>query len=412
MSTARRTLTLAGLAGAFGSLDTMLNIAFPDLVDAFGIETADLVWVVVTFVLSYGVALLAAGRMADRFGHRQTLRWGAWASAAVMVACAVAPTYGLLLVARVAQGVATAAVMASAPALVTTTAEPGWRGRALGVFQMAAAFGLALGPVIGGPVVAAVGWRGVFWVRVPLALGLAVFASRPLGHERVAAPAPPRLDLRALRDRSLVVANGLSLAANFAMFAIWLLVPTLLVDELGYSELTGGIVLGLSPLMTALAAPVAGRLTDRFGPGPVAAAGLFVEAAGLALASRVTADSPVVVVCVAIGLVGAGVGLFSVANMTQVMGALGDEQQGVAGAVTLVMRTVGITAGVVVASAVFRAQEASSGFFPAFERTLLVMAAVALGAAVVATVTRPPGPSRQRRAVRVARPQPRPTEPQ
>jgi len=136
------------------------------------------------------------------------------------------------------------------------------------------------------------------------------------------------------------------------------------------------------------AAPMAGRLTDRFGPGSVAAGGLFVEATGLALASRVTADSQVVIVCVAIGLVGAGVGLFSVANMTQVMGALGDEQQGVAGAVTLVMRTVGITAGVVVASAIFRAQEATAGFFPAFERTLLVMAAVALGAAVVAVPSR------------------------
>jgi MFS family permease len=393
------------MAGAFGSLDTMLNIAFPDLVDAFGIETADLVWVVVTFVLSYGIALLAAGRLADRLGHRQVLRWGAWASAAVMVACAVAPTYGVLLVARVGQGVATASVMAAAPALVTTAAEPGWRGRALGVFQMAAAFGLAMGPVIGGPVVAAVGWRGVFWVRVPLAIGLAVFAARPLGHERRAGLAPPRLDLGALRHRSLVIANLLSLAANFAMFAIWLLVPTLLVDELGYSELTGGVVLGLSPLMTALAAPVAGRLTDRLGPGPVAAAGLFVEAAGLALASRVTADTSLGIVCVAIGLVGAGVGLFSVANMTQVMGALGDEQQGVAGAVALVTRTVGITAGVVVASAVFRAQEAAAGFFPAFQRTLVVMAVVALGAAVVATATRPPGPARPRRTVRVADPQ-------
>jgi hypothetical protein len=69
------------------------------------------------------------------------------------------------------------------------------------------------------------------------------------------------------------------------------------------------------------------------------------------------------------------------------------------------MRTVGITAGVVVAAAVFRAQEEAAGFFPAFERTLFVMALVALGAAVVATVTRPPGPSRKRRAVRVGRPQ-------
>ena len=70
-----RAVLLAAGAGAFGSLDTSLNIAFPDLVADFDIETAQLQWVVVSFVLTYGGLLLAAGQLGDRVGHRRITSW-------------------------------------------------------------------------------------------------------------------------------------------------------------------------------------------------------------------------------------------------------------------------------------------------------------------------------------------------
>ncbi len=76
-----RPLLLAAGAGGFGSLDTALNIAFPDLVDGFGVEVGQLQWVVVSFVLTYGGLLLAAGQLGDRLGHQRMLSIGAAGSA-------------------------------------------------------------------------------------------------------------------------------------------------------------------------------------------------------------------------------------------------------------------------------------------------------------------------------------------
>ena len=168
---------MAVVAGAFGSLDTALNIAFPDLVADFGLAVGDLQWVVVCYVLSYGALLLAAGQLGDVIGHRLVLGFGAGLSTIALLICALANTFPVLLAGRIVQGIGVSMVMASAPALLTTGApprlsgNPGGRGRAIGVFQTSAAVGLAIGPIVGGPLVDFAGWRGVFWFRVPIALG-------------------------------------------------------------------------------------------------------------------------------------------------------------------------------------------------------------------------------------------------
>ena len=376
-------LGVAGMAGALGSLDTMLNIAFPDLTDDFDLSVADLRWVVLFYVVAYAASLLVAGRLADRFGHRTILRWGAWGTAATMVGCGLAPGYPALLGARVAQGVATAAVMAAAPALVTLNAPPGQRGRQLGILQMCMAIGLTAGPVLGGPLVEAGGWRAVFWIRVPLAVVVAVAAARlpPPGVD--GRPGGPLFDLALLRRPSFVVANLLNLVANGAMFATWLLVPNFLVDELGHPEWIGGLVLAASPALTAAVAPLAGRLSDRFGPAPVATFGLTLLAVALAGTSRLGLGTSALAVAAALALVGAGLGLFTVPNMSFVMGEVAEDQQGVAGALTFLMRTAGIVAGVNAASALFSAREDTAGFEAAFDYTFVVMAAVAAAAAAV-----------------------------
>lgn len=392
-------LALPAAAGAYGSLDSILNIAFPDLTDDLGIEVAALQWVVISFVLSYSVVLVAAGRLADRVGHTSVMRWGAAGSAAALAWCGLAPSYPALLAGRVAQGVTTAAVMAAAPALVTLSTTGDRRGRALGIFQMSAAVGLAIGPALGGPIVALFGWRGVFWVRVPLALGLAIAAARA---DRAS---PPRrrsgaglLDAVRTAGASFVVANALTVLANGAMFAAWLLVPQYLVDELGASAVLGGVVLTTLPAATAVAAPVAGRLSDRFGAGPVATAGLAAEAIGLWAMSMLDLDSGLGWVAVMLAVVGTGLGLFSVPNMSFVMGSLPPDMQGAAGGLSLMMRTGGIVGGVAVAGALFDAREASDGFSAAFGFTFAWSAAICAVAFALslARMTRPrrPGPGR------------------
>ncbi|MCP5028234.1 MAG: MFS transporter [Actinomycetia bacterium] len=439
-----RTVVLAVVAGAFGSLDSALNVAFPDLSDHFGLEVSGLQWVVVTFVLSYGGSLLLAGQLGDRRGHRQILGIGGAASVLALTLCATAPTFGVFLVARVTQGLATALVMAAAPALITSAVTEDRRARALGRFQTSAAVGLAIGPVIGAPLVELLTWRGVFWFRLPIAAVLVVLALRvgpapstapktatdvlggltvtavlaasllavnggralgwtsapvvgavivaivaltlwPTIEARASTPVlPPRL----FRSIELSAALGWSVVANGAMFATWLLVPTLLVDRLDVGVLATGLVLAASPLATSVVAPFAGRSADRGQGGRLVVAGLAVEAAGMALLAFVDPGWSPVVVAGGLVVVGAGLGLFVVPNMATVMGALPRSAQGVAGGLALLTRTAGIVVGVAATSALFDRVEPERGFFVAFELVFGTSAAVLLGAAVVEGVRR------------------------
>ena len=100
------------VAGAFGSLDTSVNVAFPAIAEAFDLAVADLQWIVVTYVLTYGALLVAAGRLGDSFGHHRIVRIGALVSLLGLGACAAAPGYAVFLVGRVVQGLGAALVMA------------------------------------------------------------------------------------------------------------------------------------------------------------------------------------------------------------------------------------------------------------------------------------------------------------
>jgi MFS family permease len=431
---------LAGAAGVFGSLDTSLNIAFPNLVDDFGLVVSDLQWVVVFYVLVYGGLLLAAGQLADSLGYGRVLQIGAGVSTAALVLCATAPTFEWLLAARVLQGIGVAMVMASAPALLTTGSAVA-HTRAVGVFQTAAAAGLAIGPIVGGPLVEWYGWRSVFWFRVPLglllllltlrnrtttvakssevdrvgtllvsiSLGAAVLALNLTGTRGWGDPvviiaavsavlsaagfvglsgrvAHPVLELELFRSVDFAAANVLAIIANGAMFATWLLVPSLLIDQLGTSLLIAGLVLAASPAATAAASSLAGRSSGRTASWSLGALGLVAEGAGMIGLSQVDVTWSGAHVALLLAVVGLGLGLFSVPNMATVMQGVGNDKQGVAGGLSLMTRTIGVVAGVAAASALADRIEPTRGFLGSFEVVFAVSGAVLWGSGLLAVV--------------------------
>lgn len=393
---------LAAAAGTFGSLDTALNIAFPDLVADFDLTVGQLQWVVILFVAASGGLLVPAGMLGDRIGYSTAVLAGAAISVGAMTACALAPTFELFLGARVLQGVGTATLMASAPALATAASPPDRRAHAVGIFQSAAAIGLAAGPIVGGLMVLSLGWRGVFWFRVPIAvllvgLALRTGSAQPIGsdgaerHHRAGVVGGIRQLSRVLGlavRREVVIANLATFIANGSMFATWLLVPALLVDERGVSVLAGGLILAVSPMMTALAAGRAGQVVDRIGADQATVGGLLLIVAGLAALAATGWGWPTSTVIVALGLVGFGLGLFSVPNMASVMAALPASDQGAAGAINLMMRTLGIVAGAAWHARLFDRVEVSRSFDVAFGMVFAVAAALA-GAAIVMVVLVP-----------------------
>ena len=167
------------------------------------------------------------------------------------------------------------------------------------------------------------------------------------------------IDLDLLRNTPFTVANILNVVANGTMFAIWLLTPYYLVTVRGLSTIAGGLMLGIAPLATAIAAPVAGRILGRVSTGRLSSIGLALEAAGLFAVAATGADTPLLFVAGAFALVGVGLGLFTVPNLLFVMGSIPRDRQGVAGALSQMMRMVGVVAGVAGATLLFDARRST-----------------------------------------------------
>ena len=415
-------------------------------------------WVVVGYVLTHASLLLGCGRLADLWGHGRLLTCGLIASAVAFVGCGLAPTFAWLVVARVAQGLAAALVSGSAPALVTLAVPLEARGRALGIFQMSAAVGYAVGPLIGGILVDRFGWRAVYLFRVlpalllawlaavklppfrqrgeaqrfdllgaltlagsiaglllavsrsrssgwaspqdivPALLSALCFAGFLVTESRVSAPV---VDLSLFRRPAFVIANLLTILAHCARFAIGLLVPYYVIDVLRYPATTGGTLMLAAAVTTTLAAPITGRLSDRFGTNWLSSLGLALEGLGLWMISRLDAQADYLSVAVALGVVGLGLGVFEAPNMSFVMGAISRSQQGVGGSIANMMRTLGIVFGATGASMLFDARRQFylkqpslqdptnfQGFVPAFQDVFLFAAGVCVVAVVLSLFRR------------------------
>ncbi|HSK30637.1 MAG TPA: MFS transporter, partial [Candidatus Limnocylindria bacterium] len=410
-------------------------------------------WVIIGYVLPHTSLLLVCGRLADLFGHGRLLTCGLLASAFAFFGCGFAPTFFWLIVARVAQGLTAAILSASAPALVSLAVGAEARGRALGIFQMSMAAGYAIGPLVGGVLVDLFGWRAVFlfrvapaillawvaWAKLPtfqkhqdaqrfdivgaltLAGGLAGFLlaisqSRASGwlspqvivpalfaalcfigffvtEKRVSAPV---VDLSLFHRPPFFIANSLTVLAQCARFSIGLLMPYYAISVLRYPATTAGTLMLAVAIMTTFAAPAAGRLSDRFGTAGLSSLGLALEAVGLWMVSRLDAQADYISVAIALGVVGVGLGVFEAPNMSYVMGAVARSQQGVAGSIANMMRTLGIVFGATGWSMLFDARRQAyseqlstrtstdlQSFVPAFQDVFLSAAGICVAAFVL-----------------------------
>src|SRR5882762_2672542 len=163
-------VALVGLGISVVPLDTAVNIAFPDITGSFGLPIAMIQWVVICYVLTHAGLMLAFGRVGDMWSHGLVFRAGLGWSVAAFVLCAVAPSFGSLLFFRFLQGIGAGLIISCAPAMVTSLYPETRRSHALGIFTLMFALGSAVGPLIGGALVARWGWPAVFWFRAPIAL--------------------------------------------------------------------------------------------------------------------------------------------------------------------------------------------------------------------------------------------------
>jgi MFS transporter, DHA2 family, methylenomycin A resistance protein len=352
-SQARRRSTGQGLALAAISagflmitLDaTIVNVALGAIGADLGGAPSIAQWVVDGYTVAFASFLLLAGSLADRIGVRRGFIVGLAVFVAASAACAVANSVAFLIAARVAQGVGAAWLMACSLALIAHTfAEPQARRRALAVWGAVSGIGLASGPVVGGILVASIGWRAIFFANVPIGLvagwllllhaeetprrhrsfdvpgqALAMFGLAAMTAGFINAGAhgwaagltltlviaggfaaaafvllertvrSPLIDPALFRDATFATAVAIGFLFNFCLYGTIFCLAVGLERLRGLDALATGFALLPMTAATAVMALLAGRLVPRLGEWPVLVAGLTCGAAGatfVALSAR------------------------------------------------------------------------------------------------------------------------------
>lgn len=395
----RRTLLAVILLGTLvGPLDSAVNIAFPAITQDFSIELKAIRWVVIAYVATYASLMLVFGRIGDLFGHARVFGGGLLVCSIAFAICSVAGDYDWLLAARILQGIGTAMVLSCGPALATNLFSEQHRPRVLGLYAMTFGLGGAVGPSLGGILVDIWGWPAVFWSRLPLALiallliwvlrlpsptrdsgrfdftgSIALAATTVLFllsvsqlEQMTAHPVrtlalivltliaalsfvlisqraqSPVLDVNAFKSASFAWINAANVVVNFAGFATMLFVPYFLVRVSNLPLWQGGIVMAIGPLGMMIASNLGGRMMHSLGANRLALAGAACVALGLGWISFWDAATGRLVLGSALLVHGAGLGFFQVASLERVAAALPKSNRGVAGSLTMVMRTIGV----------------------------------------------------------------------
>ncbi|WP_431302079.1 MFS transporter [Sediminicoccus sp. BL-A-41-H5] len=399
----RSLLRLAPLA--LGTLvvpfDSALNVAFPAVTVAFALPLPAIQWLIIAYVLTYGSLMLAVGRIGDIWGHARVFRWGLITSAVALLLCSLAPSYPLLLAARVLQGISAALVIGCGAALATSLYPEAMRARALGAYAASFAASAALGPLLGGVLVELWDWPAVFWIRVPvallslwlmrhhvtpprdgpresfdgpgavlLALGMAslllainraslplfLLAGLALGGFiwRSLSVTRPILDLRLFRRPGFARLNLASLLINLAGFAVMLLAPFYLARIAALPPAWLGLVLAGGHGGAMLGSALGGRLG---GGARVAWVGALLAGMGLLSVAFWSSGTPPALLLACLLLQGFGIGLFTLAYTDMVTATMRREDRGVAGSLTLLMRTLGVVLAASLLTLVFGAGE-------------------------------------------------------
>lgn len=435
-------LVVVGLGVAGVPLDTAVNIAFPAITAAFDLEVRAIQWVVICYVLTYASLMLVFGKLGDLFGHRRIFQLGLAVSAVAFVLCALAPTFGGLLLCRVLQGLGAALALSCAPALATSLYDESRRTRALGAYAGLFAVSWALGPLLGGALVERWDWNAVFWFRapvallalalswtlpapkaepgrrfdglgagalacwmsalllalallqmpgvggwVPLAVGLAGLGALVVFVVQQARFEEPILRLSLFRDVDFTLLNLMSLAVSFVGFAVLLLVPYHLARIAHLSATAGGVVLAVSAVGAIVGSTLAGRLAVRAGQRRIAFAGVATVIAATGLIGMTADRATLEVMAAALFCQGIGLGLFQVAYTDVVTATLPLRDRGVAGSLAMVSRTLGTVTSATVLSAVFQGVQqaalvdgkaADAAFLAGFETAFIAAAAFLL----------------------------------
>jgi EmrB/QacA subfamily drug resistance transporter len=389
--------------------NTIVNVALPSIQSSLHLQISELEWVVTGYALTFGALMLTGGKLADLLGRRLIFVVGLAVFTLSSLACGLADTAGVLIGARVVQGIGAALMNPSTLSIITVTFPPRQRGTAIGIWAGVSALALAIGPLVGGLITEHINWNWIFFINIPVGvLGiLAAFAfideSRDTSHEQrpdvpglftsalglfalsyglieantygwtsgrilvafavaVVSLAAfillelhqrlPMLELSLFRNIGFAGANAVMLLVGLAMFGVFFYVSLYVQQVLGYSPTQAGASFLPWTLLIIVLAPQAGRLSDRIGPRPLVGTGMVLLAGSLFWFSSMGVHESFWSLLPGMLLGGFGMSCAMAPVTAAAMSSVRPDKAGVGSAVLNSMRQVGGSLGIAIMGAI------------------------------------------------------------
>ncbi len=329
-------------AAALLQLDgTLITVALPSVAHGLHVKGSSTSAVLSAYFAAYALLLIPGGELVDRFGARRLALSGLVLFAIGALAGALSQTFGELLIARVIQGAGAGLVSPAALAGAVSGFPPERRGSALGIWGASAGMSNLLGPLLGGLLTVAFGWRANWWALLPLAAAVAIAIESLVprvvhGEEEGGNPALNRI----------VLAATLIAALTFAvMIGAFYIAEQYLQRVAGFSALGASSALVLVALLVGAAAPIAGKLVDRHGEKLPALIGFAAAGVGLALLGIPGFSLDGIVTVLPLIPVGLGLGMLFVPTSRAALNASPDASHGRTSALLSVGRLLGAAVG-------------------------------------------------------------------
>lgn len=395
---------------------SIVNIAFPELATVFKTDAASVVWVSLAYSVTTVGLMLTFGKAGDKLGRKPIYTTGVLIFTIGLALNSIAPNLITLISFRVIQAIGAAMMMAVGPAIITSVFPDQERGKALGIYAGVIGAGLAAGPAFGGLFLDLLGWRSIFYLRIPLAFTVFILSltilkkqitkalkykadlwgsiilficlgSLLLGFNQAAhygwgsfiviVPLfiglifififllvekkvhEPLLDLNVFKNLPFSNAN-INLFISFLVRMVSaFLMPFFLLQAAGYPSYKAGILLITVPVSILIISPFAGWLSDRIGSRLLCTIGSALMGGSLFLLSSMDSTVATYEVILKLMVMGIGQGVFEAPINSTILGSVSEQELGTASAILNTVRGIGYAIGLAITSAIYTASQIS-----------------------------------------------------
>jgi EmrB/QacA subfamily drug resistance transporter len=389
--------------------NTVVNVALPSIQKDLNVGISELEWIVTAYALTFAALLITGGKLGDLYGRKLIFIVGIGIFTLSSLACGLAPNAGVLIGARMVQGIGAALMNPASLSIITATFPPRERGQAIGIWAGVSAMALAIGPLVGGLIVENLNWNWIFFINVPVGVAgivvswLVIKESRDMSREQsIDVPglvtsslglfaltyaliegnrhgwsSPeilglfvasvvllvafvvlehrqrlPMLDLSLFKIGSFTGANIVAMLVSLGMFGVFFFVSLYVQNILGYSPIQAGAIFLPMTILIILIAPIAGKASDRIGSRWLMGAGMTIVGISLLLYQRVGLHSDFWTLLPSLLLGGVGMALTMSPMTAAAMDSVPVDKAGVGSGVLNSFRQMGGSLGIALMGAI------------------------------------------------------------